>query len=124
MGSIEELDIQSFRDCILILSCNLCRAWQEVPVLVIVSMLAYFCFLEQLLVRQYKFSAVNLRVLRDSHKFSVSIQVANMGTKAIVMSLPFSCILGLLSSVTSSTMGKPTTIPKDRHLYNFFIEII
>lgn len=55
------------------------RAWQEVPVLVIVSMLAYFCFLEQLL-------------------------VANMGTKAIVMSLPFSCILGLLSSVTSSTM--------------------
>lgn len=27
------------------------RVWQEVPVLVIVSMLAYFCFLEQLLVR-------------------------------------------------------------------------
>ena len=27
------------------------RVWQELPVLVIVSMLAYFCFLEQLLVR-------------------------------------------------------------------------
>ncbi|KAL9244384.1 hypothetical protein vseg_018164 [Gypsophila vaccaria] len=55
------------------------RAWQEVPVLVIVSMLAYFCFLEQLL-------------------------VAKMGTGAIALSLPFSCVLGLLSSMTSSTM--------------------
>ncbi|RXI04569.1 hypothetical protein DVH24_038843 [Malus domestica] len=54
--------------------------WQEVPVLVIVSMLAYFCFLEQLLVEK-------------------------MGTGAIAISLPFSCVLGLLSSVTSSTMG-------------------
>ncbi|KAJ4978429.1 hypothetical protein NE237_009209 [Protea cynaroides] len=55
------------------------RVWQDVPVVVIVSMLAYFCFLEQLL-------------------------VANMGTGAIAMSLPFSCILGLLASMTSSTM--------------------
>lgn len=55
------------------------RSWQEVPVLVIVSMLAYFCFLEQLL-------------------------VAKMGTGAIALSLPFSCVLGLLSSMTSSTM--------------------
>lgn len=55
------------------------RAWQEVPVLVIVSMLAYFCFLEQLL-------------------------VARMGTGAIALSLPFSCVLGLLSAMTSSTM--------------------
>ncbi|XP_039041918.1 uncharacterized protein LOC120180690 isoform X2 [Hibiscus syriacus] len=53
--------------------------WQEVPVLVIVSMLAYFCFLEQLL-------------------------VGKMGTGAIAISLPFSCMLGLLSSMTSSTM--------------------
>lgn len=53
--------------------------WQEVPVLVIVSMLAYFCFLEQLL-------------------------VAKMGTGAVALSLPFSCVLGLLSSMTSSTM--------------------
>ncbi|KAM0996560.1 hypothetical protein ACFX13_006594 [Malus domestica] len=53
--------------------------WQEVPVLVIVSMLAYFCFLEQLLVEK-------------------------MGTGAIAISLPFSCVLGLLSSMTSSTM--------------------
>lgn len=55
------------------------RVWQEVPILVIVSMLAYFCFIEQLL-------------------------VANMGTSAIALSLPFSCVLGLLSSMTSSTM--------------------
>ena len=51
------------------------------PVLVIVSMLAYFCFLEQLLVEK-------------------------MGTGAIAVSLPFSCVLGLLSSMTSSTMVK------------------
>ncbi|XP_010535601.1 PREDICTED: uncharacterized protein LOC104810853 [Tarenaya hassleriana] len=55
------------------------RVWQEVPVLVIISMLAYFCFLEQLLVEK-------------------------MGTGAIAISLPFSCILGLLASMTASTM--------------------
>ncbi|CAK9164815.1 unnamed protein product [Ilex paraguariensis] len=55
------------------------RVWQDVPVLVIVSMLAYFCFLEQLL-------------------------VAKMGSGAIAISLPFSCILGLLASMTSTTM--------------------
>ncbi|XWS28948.1 hypothetical protein CRYUN_Cryun25bG0115400 [Craigia yunnanensis] len=57
------------------------RVWQEVPVLVIVSMLAYFCFLEQLL-------------------------VGKMRTGAIAISLPFSCVLGLLASMTSSTMVK------------------
>ncbi|BFG34408.1 hypothetical protein CerSpe_206820 [Prunus speciosa] len=57
------------------------RVWQEVPVLVIISMLAYFCFLEQLLVEK-------------------------MGTGAIAISLPFSCVLGLLSSMTSTTMVK------------------
>nr|GMD26767.1 E3 ubiquitin-protein ligase MARCH7-like [Ipomoea batatas] len=57
------------------------RVWQEVPILVIVSMLAYFCFLEQLL-------------------------VGKMGTGAIAISLPFSCVLGLLGSMTSSTMVK------------------
>ncbi|XP_076944526.1 uncharacterized protein LOC143615233 [Bidens hawaiensis] len=57
------------------------RVWQEVPILVIVSMLAYFCFIEQLL-------------------------IGNMGTSAIALSLPFSCVLGLLSSMTSSTMVK------------------
>ncbi|XP_057954975.1 uncharacterized protein LOC131148988 isoform X2 [Malania oleifera] len=55
------------------------RVWQEVPVLVIISMLAYFCFLEQLLVEK-------------------------MGTSAIAISLPFSCVLGVLASMTSSTM--------------------
>nr|VDC73003.1 unnamed protein product [Brassica rapa] len=53
--------------------------WQDVPVLVIVSMLAYFCFLEQLLHTKMKSSA-------------------------IAIALPFSCILGLLASMTSTTM--------------------
>ncbi|KAL8057588.1 hypothetical protein ABFX02_04G193200 [Erythranthe guttata] len=55
------------------------RVWQEFPILVIISMLAYFCFLEQLLVKK-------------------------MDTSAIAISLPFSCVLGILSSVTSATM--------------------
>ncbi|XP_022767365.1 uncharacterized protein LOC111311854 isoform X2 [Durio zibethinus] len=55
------------------------RVWQDVPILVIVSMLAYFCFLEQLLVTKMK-------------------------SGAIAISLPFSCILGLLASMTSTTM--------------------
>ncbi|KAM6578869.1 hypothetical protein CsatB_030706 [Cannabis sativa] len=63
------------------LDANGFRVWQEVPVLVIISMLAYFCFLEQLL-------------------------VGKMGTGAIAISLPFSCVLGLLSSMTASTMVK------------------
>lgn len=77
------LRIQSTRavnaGTVQMININDYRAWQEVPVLVIVSMLAYFCFLEQLL-------------------------VAKMGTGAIALSLPFSCLLGLLSSMTSSTM--------------------
>ncbi|CAH1441614.1 unnamed protein product [Lactuca virosa] len=55
------------------------RVWKEMPILVIVTILAYFCFLEQLL-------------------------VGNMGTGSIALSLPFSCVLGLLSSMTSSAM--------------------
>ncbi|MBA0551437.1 hypothetical protein Golob_022321 [Gossypium lobatum] len=55
------------------------RYRQDVPILVIVSMLAYFCFLEQLL-------------------------VSKMKSGAIAISLPFSCILGLLASMTSTTM--------------------
>ncbi|KAL2533659.1 RING/U-box superfamily protein [Abeliophyllum distichum] len=55
------------------------RVCQDVPILVIISMLAYFCFLEQLLVKK-------------------------MGSSAIAISLPFSCILGLLASMTSTTM--------------------
>lgn len=66
---------------IVLADVNGYRVWQEVPVLVIISMLAYFCFLEQLL-------------------------VGKMGTGAIAISLPFSCVLGLLSSMTSSTMVK------------------
>ncbi|KAK1304227.1 hypothetical protein QJS10_CPB11g01755 [Acorus calamus] len=55
------------------------RVWQDVPILVMVSMLAYFCFLEQLL-------------------------VTDMGPHALAISLPFSCVLGLLSSMIASTM--------------------
>ncbi|MFS8011799.1 putative Zinc finger, RING-CH-type, Zinc finger, RING/FYVE/PHD-type [Helianthus anomalus] len=70
---VTQMDINAYGD--------IYRVWQEVPILVIVSMLAYFCFLEQLL-------------------------VGDMGTSAIALSLPFSCVLGLLSSMTSSTMVK------------------
>ncbi|KAL1534263.1 hypothetical protein AAHA92_30461 [Salvia divinorum] len=55
------------------------RFWQDVPVLIMVSTLAYFCFLEQLL-------------------------VADLGPRALAVSLPFSCALGLLSSMIASTM--------------------
>ncbi|TKY57542.1 E3 ubiquitin ligase SUD1 [Spatholobus suberectus] len=55
------------------------RIWQDVPVLIVVSMLAYFCFLEQLL-------------------------VSDLGPRALAISLPFSCVLGLLSSMIASTM--------------------
>ncbi|VVA97035.1 unnamed protein product [Arabis nemorensis] len=55
--------------------------WQDVPILVIVSMLAYFCFLEQLLLTKMK-------------------------SGAIAISLPFSCVLGLLASMLSTTMVK------------------
>ncbi|KAM5580284.1 hypothetical protein ABKV19_009838 [Rosa sericea] len=55
------------------------RVWQDIPVLVLVSMLAYFCFLEQLL-------------------------VSDLGPRALAISLPFSCLLGLLSSMIASTM--------------------
>lgn len=55
------------------------RFWQDIPILVMVSMLAYFCFLEQLL-------------------------VTDLQSHALAISLPFSCVLGLLSSMIASTM--------------------
>ncbi|KAF5196704.1 RING/U-box superfamily protein, partial [Thalictrum thalictroides] len=55
------------------------RVWQDVPVLVMISMLAYFCFLEQLL-------------------------VSDLRSGALAISLPFSCVLGLLSSMIAATM--------------------
>ncbi|KAJ1703900.1 hypothetical protein LUZ63_003679 [Rhynchospora breviuscula] len=61
------------------------RVWQDVPILIMVSMLAYFCFLEQLL-------------------------VSDMDTRALAVSLPFSCVLGLLSSMIASTMVKKNYI--------------
>lgn len=81
--------------------------------LVIISMLAYFCFLEQLLVRLAapppELSNLLLYILGN---ISVSMQVGKMGTGAIAISLPFSCVLGLLSSMTSSTMGMLANILK------------
>ncbi|CAK9276652.1 unnamed protein product [Sphagnum jensenii] len=58
-------------------SQDLGRLWQDVPVLVMISMLAYFCFLEQLL-------------------------VGKLGSGAIVIALPFSCILGFLAAIVAS----------------------
>ncbi|XP_062178395.1 uncharacterized protein LOC133883178 isoform X2 [Phragmites australis] len=55
------------------------RFWQDIPILVMVSMLAYFCFLEQLL-------------------------VTDLQSSALAISLPFSCVLGLISSMIASTM--------------------
>ncbi|XP_042418122.1 uncharacterized protein LOC122006618 [Zingiber officinale] len=52
---------------------------QGVPILVMVSMLAYFYFLEQLL-------------------------VSELGPHALVVSLPFACVLGLLASMIASMM--------------------
>ncbi|KAK8951665.1 hypothetical protein KSP39_PZI003230 [Platanthera zijinensis] len=55
------------------------RMWQDIPLLSMVSMLAYFCFIEQLLVDE-------------------------MGSQALALSVPFSCVLGVLSSFISCTM--------------------
>ncbi|KAG5596395.1 hypothetical protein H5410_037627 [Solanum commersonii] len=66
-----------FGYCLFSFAVN--RVWQDVPILVMVSMLAYFCFLEQLL-------------------------VSDLGARALAISLPFSCVLGLLSSLIASTM--------------------
>ncbi|KAG2647851.1 uncharacterized protein LOC120654332 isoform X2 [Panicum virgatum] len=55
------------------------RVWHGTPILVIISMLAYFCFLEQLLVGDH-------------------------GTAALAISLPFACALGLFSSLTTTKM--------------------
>ncbi|XP_042460491.1 uncharacterized protein LOC122044007, partial [Zingiber officinale] len=55
------------------------KVLQDVPILVMVSMLAYFCFLEQLL-------------------------VSELGPHALAISLPFACVLGLLASMIASTM--------------------
>ncbi|KAL8149878.1 uncharacterized protein LOC141708974 isoform X2 [Apium graveolens] len=52
---------------------------QNVPVLVVVSMVCYFCFLEELL-------------------------SSKLGSTAITISLPFSCVMGILASIASTTM--------------------
>ncbi|KAL3830377.1 hypothetical protein ACJIZ3_019179 [Penstemon smallii] len=74
----QQREVARYRQVFLIFTV-LSLVWQDVPVLVMVSMLAYFCFLEQLLVTE-------------------------MGPRALAISLPFSCVLGLLSSMIASTM--------------------
>ncbi|KAL5211227.1 hypothetical protein ABZP36_022074 [Zizania latifolia] len=64
------------------------RFWQETPVLAMVSMLAYFCFLEQLL-------------------------ATDMRSRALAISLIFSCLLGIFSSMVASTMAT------DKYLWTF-----
>ncbi|XP_074588730.1 uncharacterized protein LOC141844576 isoform X2 [Curcuma longa] len=61
------------------------RVWQDIPILVVVSMLAYFCLLEQLFVSEF-------------------------GSHALAVSLPFSCVLGLLSSMITSTVASQSYI--------------
>ncbi|KAI3832396.1 hypothetical protein MKW92_001719 [Papaver armeniacum] len=77
--------VQRYRQRLNHSTTTLIRVWQDVPILVIVSMLGYFCFLEQLLLFLFG-------------------RLVKMGTGAIAISLPFACILGLLASMTS-TMG-------------------
>ncbi|XP_019182261.1 PREDICTED: uncharacterized protein LOC109177363 isoform X2 [Ipomoea nil] len=68
-GPLQQQDVYSY------------RVWKDVPILFLISMLAYFCFLEQLL-------------------------VSDMGAaRALVLSLPLACGLALLSSMIASTMG-------------------
>ena len=96
------------------------------PILVIVSMLAYFCFLEQLLVSLITLHAVQSVALMSwnfcnflvpkKDNIIIFIQVGKMGTGAVVISLPFSCVLGLLSSMTSATMGKLSKFPKETYI--------
>ena len=90
--------------------------------LVMLSMLVYFCFLEQLLVCVTSFEAVsNLGLNNYSTSFLATysgeeinnlgaglivLQVGQMGSGALVISLPFSCVLGLLAAITASNLGR------------------
>ncbi|CAM6014807.1 unnamed protein product [Sphagnum balticum] len=65
----------------LLLNHDLRRNWQDVPVLIMINVLAYFCVIEQLLVNQ-------------------------MSSGALVIALPFSCFIGLLASITAISLVK------------------
>ncbi|EFJ35175.1 hypothetical protein SELMODRAFT_80151, partial [Selaginella moellendorffii] len=55
------------------------RIWHDVPVLVMIIMLTYFCLLEQLLVRR-------------------------KGPRALMLALPFAVMFGMLTAITASTL--------------------
>lgn len=44
-----------------------------------------------------------------------------MASGAIAISLPFSCILGLLSTMTSTTMGRPFSTFRQHYIPEFYL---
>ncbi|KAG5559986.1 hypothetical protein RHGRI_003315 [Rhododendron griersonianum] len=82
-------------------------AWQDFVVLVLISTICYFFFLEQLLVCYLTFNG-NISHLKPKKDFFFSYRywmgvasywIGNMKTQAIVVAAPFSFTLGLLGSI-------------------------
>lgn len=55
----------------------------------------------------YNFACISLALylLYNCHSNIKFEQVSDLGARALAISLPFSCVLGLLSSMIASTMG-------------------
>lgn len=55
----------------------------------------------------YNFACISLALylLYNCHSNIKFEQVSDLGPRALAISLPFSCVLGLLSSMIASTMG-------------------
>lgn len=50
----------------------------------------------------------------------VPVQASKMGSGALAISLPFSCIFGLLASMTAATMGRALLVCSRRYVENIF----